>query len=537
MDKKIKTLVVVGGGNSGWTIASTLVDRISPHTMTEIVLIESESIPAIGVGESTTGQIRRFINMVHHLGNGDGSPNEAEFLKQTGATFKYGIVHSDWRKVGESFVSPIGGDFENETRFPHEFYDYVRIHHVANKLPYDTVYQSQCMLNDKVFYADIPAKNPYPWIFGEQGGPRLISTQDVGYHLDSNKTGDYLRAKTIKTGRVKHIKGTVEKVNRDKDGYVTSVTLDSGSSIKGDLFFDCSGFSRLLMDDISNKFISYKDELLLNSTIVFPEEYQEGETIKTYTHAKAMKNGWMFEIPLQHRIGRGYNFCSNYTSAEEAKREVEELFGREVDVKKELKYETGRLEKAWDKNVISIGLAFGFLEPLEATAMHGVLKQVEHFMENYYSNLIDVRNEYLRYQYNRDMSYFHDDLKDFIVFHYQNTRQDTKFWRDASDPDKRSDRLRGIMEMWQTRMPRLYDYSDGTMQNYLALGNSLWYQIGLGMEIFNPELAAAELRYYGLEKHAKTTIKAAKDFSDYILPRSMSTTDFYKMLRNGQISL
>lgn len=523
MTKKIDHIVVVGGGNAGWAVASLLVDRIHPLSKTKISLVESPDIPAIGVGESTTGQVRRFMNMVQHLGN------EEEFLRETGSAFKYGIIHSDWKTVGESFVSPIGADFYNYSRFPHEYYDYMRIYHVANKLPYDSMYQSQCMLKDKVFYVNAEPGNPYKHIVGE-GGYGLLQTDDVGYHLDSNKTGEYLRKKTLGTGRVRRYEGTVEEIIRDEDGYVSELKVSGGISLKADLYFDCTGFARILkLED--NEWISYKDQLLLDSTIVFPEPYQEGETIKTYTHAKALKNGWMFEIPLQTRVGRGYNFSSQYTDAEEAQKEVESVLGREVEVRKHLKYQTGRVTKFWDKNVVSAGLSSGFLEPLEATTLHAVLKQVEHFMENYYSNLIDTRNEAIKQQYNRDMKYFYDDLRDFIVYHYQNTRQDTEFWVDASKPERRSEKLQRNFELWKTRMPRLYDYSDGTMQNYLALGNSLWYQVGLGMELFDPELAKAELEYYRLTPLAEFDLQEAKSFSEYWIARSMSTKDYYDRLK------
>jgi tryptophan halogenase len=519
MTKRINNIVVVGGGNAGWAVASLLVDRIHPLSKTKITLIESADIPVIGVGESTTGQVRRFMNMVGHLGN------EEEFLKETGSAFKYGIVHSDWKTVGKSFVSPIGADFYNYTRFPHEHYDYMRIYHVANKIPYEGMYQSQCMLQDKVFFLNAEKDNPYREIIGENGYG-LLQTDDVGYHLDSFKTGDYLRKKTLATGRVRRYQETVEEIVRNESGYVTELKLSNNVSVSGDLFFDCTGFKRLLkLED--NEFISYKDQLLIDSTIVFPEAYQDGETIKTYTHAKALKNGWMFEIPLQTRIGRGYNFSSAHTDPEGAQKEAEKVLGRELDVKKTLKYETGRVTKFWDKNVISAGLSSGFLEPLEATTLHAVLKQVEHFMENYYSNLIDTHNEAIKSQYNRDMKFFYDDLKDFIVYHYQNTRRDTDFWVSASKPERMSEKLQRNFELWKTRMPRLYDYSDGTMQNFLALGNSLWYQVGLGMDLFDSDLAKQELDYYRLTDLAKSDLEQAKKFSDYCIARSLSTKDYY----------
>ena len=528
-DRRVKSIVVVGGGTAGWLAATLLIDRIPPHAGTKITLVESKDIPVIGVGESTTAQLRYLLRNTHYL------RNEEDFLVETGATYKYGILHEDWHTVGESFVSPLGGDFDNVTRFPHDKYDYMRIYHIAKKFDYRHVYQSRCMIDSKVFYVEGERNNPYPEYIRESGYT-FLDTTDVAYHIDAYETGAFFRRKAVETGKIERVEGTIKEVKRDENGYVESLILEDGTHISGDLFFDCTGFSRVLKSE-DNKFVSYSDKLLLDGAVLFPKEVYEGEEIRTYTKAKAMKNGWAFEIPLQRRLGRGYNFSSSFTDETKVVDELNEVYGEEdVNVRGVIKYEPGRLSRFWDKNVVYTGISSGFLEPLEATTIHSTIKQVEHFLEVYYSDLIDVRNDALRNQYNRDMEYFYDDLRDLIIFHYQNTRQDTDFWVESSKSDKLSDKLARNMELWKTRMPRIQDFSDGPMINFLGLGNALWYQVAMGMHILDSDLAQKELEYYGLLSLAEKEFKDAVNVADYLTSRSMPAKDFYKLLRETHAS-
>jgi len=525
---KINKIVIVGGGTSGWATANIMIDRISPKNNTEIVLIESPEIPIIGVGESTTGQMPYTINNINHLGD------ELEFLKATGSTFKYGIKHSDWAEVGKSFNSPIMPDYFNSTRFPHESYDYLRAYHVAENKSVDSFYHSQCMIYDKVFYVKGEFNNPYPSLISNMGH-NFLDTTSYAYHMDAYKTGDYLRKKALETNRMQRVEATVQDVVRDDQGYITGLVIDDGSVVEGDLFIDCSGFKRVLKTE-DNEFISYADQLLVNKALIIPKQYEEDfDTVRTYTHAKAMKYGWMFEIPLQERMGRGYNFASQYISEDEAYQELVEALGEEVEVKNTISFEPGRLSRFWDRNVIFVGISSGFMEPLEATTIHITLKEVEHFMEAYYHNNIDLKNTAIKNQFNRDMSYLYDENKDFLVFHYQHTRQDTEFWRDASKPELMSEKLKSNLELWKTRTPRLIDMSDSPLDNYLLLGTVLYYQLCIGMSVLEPQMAKEELEYYDLYDLAAQEFESVKKFGQYTIARSMKAAEFYKKVRLGEI--
>ena len=525
--KNIKNIVIVGGGTSGWTTATMLIDRIFPETKTNITLIESKDVPIIGVGESTTGQMPYLISNSNYL-------NELDFLKTTGSTFKYGIKHSDWKVIGDSFNSPLLPGWDNETRYPHETYDYMRNYHLAAQKSVDNFYHSKCMDQHKVFYVKGDPNNKYPGIVPEHGH-QLLDTTGYGYHMDAYLASDYLRSKALNTGRIKRTENTVKEVVRDSAGHVIDLKLADGGSVSGDLFIDCSGFSRLLKAK-DNKFISYSNYLLVDTALIIPKQYPENiDHVRTYTEAKAMKNGWMFKIPLQKRMGRGYNFSSKHTTKEDAHKELEQSLGEEVDVKNVISFEPGRLEKFWDKNVLHVGISSGFLEPLEATTIHISLKQMEHFMEEYYHDMIDLNNQALQNQFNYGMTTMYDDNRDFLIYHYHNTRQDTEFWRDASSESTLSKKLKNNMSIWNSRTPRKSDMSSSPIENTLLLGTILYYNIAIGMSSISPKLSEYELKYYGLYEKAKQDYRAIDDFGDYMINRSMLSKEFYEKLRQGQI--
>lgn len=526
--EEIKKILVVGGGTAGWLTATLLVDRIPHDSNIKIVLIESKDIPIIGVGESTTGQLPYTIKNSTYL-------DELEFLKETGSTFKYGIKHSDWRSVGKSFNSPLLPSWRNETRYPHDTYDYLRIFHLSDNKSVDNFYHSKCMNQNKVFYVKGDSNSPYSSVVPPYG-ERLLQNSGYGYHIDAYKAGAFFREKALKTGKIQRIEGTVESVEKDERGFVTKLVLSDGSSVKADLFFDCSGFKRLLKDK-DNKFVSYKNQLLVDTALIIPRKYDEKlNKIRTYTHAKALKFGWMFEIPLQERLGRGYNFSSKHTTKEDAHKELEESLGEEVDVKSVISFEPGRLEKFWDKNVIFVGIASGFLEPLEATTIHIGLKQVEHFLEEYFTKFINLKNDYLQNQFNNSMTKFYDDNRDFLVYHYQHTRQDTDFWKDSSKEERMSDKLKNNMRIWKERTPRLSDFSESNVDNSLLLGTILYYNIAIGMGSIKSELAKKELKYYGLYKIAKEDYEDIRNFGDYLIQRSSDSNRFYELLQEGKVS-
>ena len=517
----IKKIVIIGGGTSGWV---TTLNFLRYTDNPQIINISSEEIPIIGVGESTTGTM---VDMIRDKRNID--IDELDFIKKTNSTFKYGIWHKDWQEKGKSFISPLGDEFLNKTGEPNANYDYYRIYHVAkDNMPYQQT-QAEFMNNDKMLYLNVPSDDIY---FGARPGDDIFNKDNglidfhnthVAYHLDTFEVGNYIKEQVLKNNEVIHYNDIVSNVVKDEKGYVKKLILKSGKEVEGDLFVDCTGFFRLLIQD-DNEFIDWSNNLLTNRAIAFPtDDYK----ITNYTTAQARQYGWEWNIPLQHRMGRGYVFNDRMIDVDQAVDEITKIYGK-VNIVNDVKFTPGRMKNAWSKNVLSVGLSTGFVEPLEATAIHMSIVQVDLFLKNYYSDHLDCTKQAQQKNYNRAIGDTWDDIRDFIVAHYINTRQDTDFWKESSSKDRWSDRLKELMEIWSVRMPRISDYSSSNHMDFYKLGNTLWYQVLIGMKILNPKVAENELKSYRLYDMAEKELVERNKFNRHILPFGENTNDFYK---------
>jgi tryptophan halogenase len=469
-------IVIVGGGTAGWSTAL----NFSSKTKSNITVISSKEIPIIGVGESTTGQFSDLIK---------NNLDEIDFFKKTGSTFKLGIKHINWKNGNDYFNSPLG--------YNNDYYDYYRLYHIAEKKKITSI-QSALMENNQLPFID----------------NILIELNHTAYHLDTFKVGQYIKDYLIKEKKVNHIEEKIIKVNKDNNGYVTSLITESQKQIKADLFIDCSGFRRLLCDDV--KFKSYEDNLLVNRAVTFHLKNKDDTIIKNYTQATALKNGWIWEIPLQHRKGCGYVFCDKFISDDEAIQEIEEYIGEKIEVQKIIPFNSGRLEKIYNKNVLTIGLSSAFVEPLEATSIHMSIFQVNYFIYCMEKGVKD---------YNKSICDKWDNIRDFIILHYRSERRDTEFWKEASSNDRLTDNLKHMLDLWKQRPPNGDDYN---VFSNLALGNTLWLQILLGMNILDSSMIKQDLINCGLYNKAENEyIKTSKDV-DYVKRNSINNNDFYK---------
>ena len=350
----------------------------------------------------------------------------------------------------------------------------------------------------------------------------------VAYHLDTYKVGSYLKRKAIALKKCRYIEDQIVSFKQDAKGFIKSVKTKKGKTIKGDLFIDCSGFARVLINKaFKNKFISYQDNLLVNRALTFNIKAKK---IKNYTHAWAQRYGWLWQIPTQQRLGCGYVYSDNFINADKAQQEIESVLGYKVTPQKDIKFHTGRLENFWIKNVLSTGLSSAFIEPLEATSIHATLLQASHFIENYYKEDMPFECELLSKQYNSEMAQMWDNIRDFIVFHYITPRKDTEFWTQSASKKRRSEKFNNLLIMWKHRMPRLIDYVNDVGNNFYNLGNILWYQIAIGMKLLDPVLAKKELQDYGLYNATETDYKwLSKTVKDTIHTYPL-TNDYYSSL-------
>ncbi|MEO0550391.1 MAG: tryptophan halogenase family protein [Pseudomonadota bacterium] len=401
---QIKSIVIVGGGTAGW-IAAAALSKLLPDTI-KITLIESEAIGTVGVGEATIPQIRRL--------NGILGLNENEFVSQTNGTFKLGIEFNNWGQNGESYLHTFGDPGINLSSL--HFHQYWLKHRAEGG-------------TDSLWDFSLHHKAAYDHKFGrmERVGNTSMTGLAYAFHFDAGRYAAYLRQKAEAAG-VTRIEGKVQDVSLASDtGHISSVELENRTSIEGDLFIDCSGFRGLLIGQALD--IDYRDWshwLPCNRAVAVGCETTA--PLLPYTKATAHEAGWQWRIPLQHRTGNGHVFCNSFISEDQA---IETLLSNldapALSDPKPLRFTTGRREKFWHKNCVSLGLASGFLEPLESTSIHLIQSNVSKLIELFPTRDFDESHET---EYNRQVGHDYDLIRDFLILHYHQTqREDSDFWR------------------------------------------------------------------------------------------------------------
>ncbi len=406
MAEQIKKIVIVGGGTAGWMAASTLSHMLS-GMQCDIKLIESEQIGTVGVGEATIPPILLFNKML--------GIDENQFIKETQATFKLGIEFVNWKKIGHSYIHPFG-DFgiDFDVRPFHQHWLNQRAKGYGRDL-FDYSLMVQACQKKKFMR---PLRNQ----------PKsALAGINYAFQFDASLYAKFLRQYSEKRG-VKRIEGKIESVAQHPEtGYIESVTTDDKRTFDADLFIDCSGFRGLLIEQaLKTGYEDWSKWLPCDRAVAIPCE-KIAEPIP-YTRATAHEAGWQWRIPLQHRTGNGHVYCSHYMQSDKATDILlENLDGKPIAEPNHLRFTTGRRKKFWNKNVIALGLAAGFMEPLESTSIHlvqtGLARIMAHFPNKGFVQAdIDSFNERTLYEYER--------VRDFLVLHYNLTeRDDSPFWR------------------------------------------------------------------------------------------------------------
>jgi tryptophan halogenase len=397
-------IVIVGGGTSGWMTAGALAKVLKGRY--PITLIESEEIGTVGVGEATIPPIIVYNAMLEL--------DENEFMRATQATFKLGIEFVNWARLGDRYIHGFG--VVGQDTWTVDFHQYWLKQYLAGKakeLEYYSINTMAC-LHDKFMRprADMP-KSP-------------LSQIAYAFHFDASLYARYLRGYAEARG-VQRIEGRIVDVElRASDGYVSAVKLNSGPSVAGELFIDCSGFRGLLIEGaLHTGFEDWSHWLPCDRAVAVP--CRSVNALHPYTRATARQAGWQWRIPLQHRIGNGYVFSSNYLSEDEATTVLlGNLDGEPLAPPRTIRFKTGRRKLAWNRNVVSVGLASGFLEPLESTSIHLVQKSISHLLAFFPAAGFAAED---RDQYNAVMRQEYEWVRDFIILHYKATeRTDTPFW-------------------------------------------------------------------------------------------------------------
>jgi tryptophan halogenase len=403
-DTNIKNIVIVGGGTAGWMVAAAM-SRLLNHPEINIQLVESEAIGTVGVGEATIPHIRGFNTLL--------GLEEDEFVRKTNATFKLGIEFVDWDTIGKSYIHPFGpyGVPMNGMRF-HQYW--LRHHRAGGTVDIDACNLQIMAARAGKFQRPENLKNS------------PLSTIEYAFHFDASLYAKFMREFSEERG-VTRTEGKITTVNRNSEtGFVESVVLESGEVINGDLFFDCSGFRGLLIEQaLETGYDDWSAYLPCNSAVAQASE-KTCDPIP-YTRATAKAAGWQWRIPLQSRTGNGHVYCNDYMSDEDALKTLHDgMDSSPLGTPKQLRFKTGIRKKTWNKNVISMGLAAGFLEPLESTSIHLVQTAVARLMTNFpdkHFNQADIN------YYNQRTHLEYEQVRDFLILHYKATkRTDSAFW-------------------------------------------------------------------------------------------------------------
>ena len=428
-------VVIIGGGTAGWMTAAAIA-RLLPHRA-EVHLIESEAIGVVGVGEATLPHIRAFNERL-------GIP-EAEFMARTRATFKLGIEFRDWGAIGDSYIHPFGtfGTGSGAVDFHHY---YTRLVREGAELP----------PLDRLSYACALAREGR-FAMPETDRRSLAGTFGYAYQFDALLFAPYLRGLAEEMG-ARRSEGIVVDVERDgESGDIVAVTLADGTRIEGDLFVDCSGFRSLLLGEaLGEPFEDWSRWLPADRAVAMPCRTETAVT--PYTSAIAMPAGWRWRIPLQHRTGNGYVYASGFLSDDAAAAALRGVVeGEALADPRPLRFKAGRRRQSWSHNCVGIGLASGFLEPLESTSIYLVQQAITLLVELFPDGRTSAAD---RDEFNRVIDLEYDRIRDFLILHYHaTTRSDSPFWdyvRTMPIPDSLSEKL----ELWRRR-GRVVKYREG----------------------------------------------------------------------------
>jgi tryptophan halogenase len=400
--KGVRSVVIVGGGTAGWMAASALSKSFGRKL--RIDLVESDEIGTVGVGEATIPPIRNF-HLLLELG-------EPEFLRAVNGTCKLGIEFQNWGALGERYFHPFSA-FGTDSWAAQFHHYWVRARQRGEG----------ASLDDFSYEAALGRAGR----FGQEGERKAA----YAYHFDAGLYAALLRGISERQG-VHRSEGKVVDVRLDGErGFIESVVLDSGQVIAGDFFIDCSGFRGLLIEQaLKTGWEDWGHWLRSDRAVALQTESVAPPA--PYTRATARSCGWQWKIPLQHRVGNGLVYSSAHLSEDEAtKLLLDNVEGKPLTEPRTLRFRTGRRLKQWNRNCVALGLASGFLEPLESTSIHliqnGIIRLIKLFPSG-----VDYRWEIE--QFNREVRAEIEHIRDFIILHYHATRRaDSAYWKDCRD--------------------------------------------------------------------------------------------------------
>lgn len=488
----INNILIIGGGTAGWLTALYIKKHFSSCSIT---LIEGETVGTIGVGEGTTPHIIDFLKEI--------DIDIFNLIKNTNGTIKNGISFENWngdnKKYFHSF--PVNNQLNN-----------FNISTLGNLTGYE--YYLKKLINKKLNFNEYvyPAKLSYE-------NKIDLSNITFALHFDTNALSNYLRDIAKERG-IKIINGDFKNVIVDKNNFITSVVLTTGIKLDCNFIFDCSGFSKLLIGKYyKEEWISYKEHLPVNKAVMFPRAYKEKEEIFPYTKAIALKNGWVFEIPLQHRIGRGYIFNDTYANEEQIINELSSTFNENIDIKKIIKFDAGRFRNSWVKNCMAVGLSHSFIEPLEATSIFFTIRQLRTFSK-FFNHMFKENKDSIKL-FNKLIGDSLDNILNFIYLHYVTKRKDSEFWlnfKNYTIPNN----FEYLLNLIKNNNLRTFDIPNNDKIHVAGFNLESFLEISNGLNIFEKEI---EIDCY---ENVKPDIEEYKQIIDFNVQKAYNHKEFLK---------
>ncbi len=408
---EVKNIVIVGGGSAGWMTAAAIAYKCPNINLT---LVESKKIGNVGVGESTLGHINNYMNLL--------DLKDEDWMKECSATYKTSIQFTDFKENGYTFQYPFGEYKAYSNGLP-DFFDIQYAHPEISDLDFARSHSINALMaeNNKMWGDKI---NEYGY------DPKW----DVAYHMDADAFGQYLKNRYCKS--VRHIIDDVVRFQKDKHGNIERITTEGENILAADLFIDCTGFASLLIEKTMGiefkKFKTLPNDSAVAARIPYENEEDKRNKMSCVTDCRALSSGWLWDIPLWTRLGTGYVYSSEFQTSVSAEEEFRQETGWDGKVR-HIKFRHGKHKKAWHKNVVAIGLSYGFIEPLESTGLltthENIMNLVHHLcLRNGYVNSLDAT------MFNTSCDESITGLSDFVAIHYgMSTRSDTPYWQHVTN--------------------------------------------------------------------------------------------------------
>lgn len=443
MNNPVKKIVIVGGGSAGWLTAGIIAAEhaLNKETGIEVILIESPDIPTVGVGEGTWPSMRATLKKI--------GISETQFIRECDASFKQGSKFINWRKGDNEF-------YYHPFTLPEHYSE-------INLAEYWLPHKSNISFSDAVCPQGFIAKH---YLAPKQiATPEYACVVNYGYHLDAGKFAVMLKKHCIDVLGVTYLSDHVIQVNSTEIGDIASLSTQRNGEISGDLFIDCTGFASLLLGEhYKIPFKDQRDVLFNDSALAVQVPYANPEGhIESCTHSTATESGWIWDIGLPTRRGVGHVFSSAYTTDEQAeqtlRKYLEPSVGKAAAEKitpRKLTFNPGYREKFWHQNCVAVGIAAGFIEPLEATALVLIEQSAQMISEQLPVNrmVMDITAK----RFNDKFTHHWTKIIDFLKLHYVLTqRADSAYWRDHSNPKSVPDGLKELLRLWTYQSPWVHD--------------------------------------------------------------------------------